>query len=238
MEKILNYQASFFGDFSNLKATEENISIFLNKLNKFIFMPMPMTSIDIRTNKLMVDNRMQFLSSDRNYFITILPERIDFTYNYNPQTISLTDFKEIQKDILNLIELLEPNLSGTKGNRIANSTIFVLSNFQDRTTLNEFIKKFSNKSIFYQDENDIIEWQLRYNSRRNIVANGKAENSNAIINLNIPNNPELNNSVLMSVDINTDPRNNSPRFVINDLTDYVKNATPVFIELENKAKND
>ena len=83
-----------------------------------------------------------------------------------------------------------------------------------------------------------LEWQLRYNSRRNIVANDKAENSNAIINLNIPNNPELNNSVLMSVDINTDPRNNSPRFVINDLDDYVKNATPVFVELENKAKND
>ncbi|MGN0750843.1 MAG: hypothetical protein ACI4LS_10200 [Treponema sp.] len=56
--------------------------------------------------------------------------------------------------------------------------------------------------------------------------------------MNIPNNPELNNSVLMSVDINTDPRNTSPRFVINDLDDYVKNATPVFIELENKAKND
>ena len=122
---------------------------------------------------------------------------------------------------------------GTNGNRIANSTLFVLNTFQDRTTLNEFIKKFSNKSIFYQDENDIIEWQLRYNSRRNIVANDKAENSNAIINLNIPNNPELNNSVLMSVDINTDPRNTSPRFVINDLDDYVKNATPVFIELEN-----
>lgn len=238
MEKILNYQASFFGDFSTLKATEDNISMFLNKLNKFIFMPMPMTSIDIRTNKLMVDNRMQFLSADRNYFVTILPERIDFTYNYNPQTSPITDFKEVQKNILSYIGSLEPILSSFKGNRIANSTVFILNTFQGRKELNEFIKRFSNKSIFYQDENDIIEWQLRYNSRRNIVANGKAENSNAIINLNIPNNPELSNSVLMSVDINTDPRNDSPRFVINDLTDYVKNATPVFIELENKAKND
>ncbi len=238
MDKILNYQASFFGDFSTLKATDENISSFINRLDKFIFMPMPMTSIDIRTNKLMVDNRMQFLSADRNYFITILPERIDFTYNYNPQTTPITDFKAVQNNIFSYIDLLGPILSNSKGNRIANSTVFILNSYQDRKELNEFIKKFSNKSIFYQDENDIIEWQLRYNSRRNIVANDKAENSNAIINLNIPNNPELSNSVLMSVDINTDPRNISPRFVINDLHDYVKNATPVFIELENKAKND
>lgn len=238
MEKILNYQASFFGDFSTLKATDENISIFRKKLNDFIFMPMPMTSIDIRTNKLMVDNRIQFLSSDRNYFVTILPERVDFTYNYNPQTSSISDFKEVQKNILDYINLLEPDFSSVKGNRIANSTIFILNSFQDKTKLNAFINKFSNKSIFYQDDNDIIEWQLRYNSRRKIVANDKAENSNAIINLNIPNNPELNNSVLMSVDINTDPRNNSPRFIINDLSNYVQNATPVFIELENKAKND
>ena len=224
MDKILNYQASFFCDFSTLKATEENISEFNKKLNKFVFMPMPMTSIDLRTNKLMVDNRMQFLSPDRNYFITILPERIDFTYNYNTQTSSIADFKEVQKNILSYIDLLEPILSDFKGTRIANSTVFILNSFQDKMELNEFINKFSNKSIFYQDENDIIEWQLRYNSRRNIVANEKAENSNAIINLYIPNNPELINSVLMSVDINTDPRNSSLRFVIKDLSDYVKNA--------------
>ena len=126
MDKILNYQASFFGDFSTLKATDENISSFINRLDKFIFMPMPMTSIDIRTNKLMVDNRMQFLSADRNYFITILPERIDFTYNYNPQTTPITDFKAVQNNIFSYIDLLGPILSNSKGNRIANSTVFIL----------------------------------------------------------------------------------------------------------------
>ena len=235
MEKILNYQASFFGDFSGLKVTEENVSSFLSQLKGFMFMPLPMTSIDIRTNKLMVDNRMQFISADRNYYITVLPERVDFTYNYNPQTTPITDFSKVKETVLDFINKLEPNISEFKGSRIANSTVFILNTFKD---LNEFIKKFSNPSLFYQEDNDIIEWQLRYNSRRNIITNTKVENSNAIINLNIPNNPELINSVLMAIDINTDPRNNSPRFVINDLTDYVKNATPVFIELENKAKNE
>lgn len=238
MDKIFNYQASFFGEFSSLKSDEENIQRFLKTLEGFMFMPVPMTSIDIRTNKLIVDNRMQFISPDKKYSITILPERIDFTYNLNNSDSIEEDFFKIQKEILNYISLLNSILSDKRGNRLANSTVFSLREFSNRQELNEFIKKFSNKNRFYEDRDDIIEWQVRYNSKQEIIFNNKVENSNCIINLTIPNNPPMNNTVLMTLDINTEPRLNTSRFILTDLLGYIQKATSMFIELVKKAENE
>lgn len=99
-------------------------------------------------------------------------------------------------------------------------------------------KKFSNKNRFYEDRDDIIEWQVRYNSKQEIIFNNKVENSNCIINLTIPNNPPMNNTVLMTLDINTEPRLNTSRFILTDLLGYIQKATSMFIELVKKAENE
>lgn len=238
MDKILNYQISFFGEFANLKASEDNIQKFLNVLNDFIFMPVPMTSIDIRTNRLIVDNRMQFISSSKQYYITVLPERIDFTYNLTNNDSEKKEFLEVQKELLSYVTKLSSVLSDKQGNRLANSSVFALRSFSSEQELNTYINHFSNKELFFEKNDSIVEWQVRYNSRRDITFNEKVEKSNCIINLSIPNNPQMKNTVLMTVDINTDPRNNTLRFQINDLNAYVNKATTMFGEFEEKANNE
>ena len=67
MDKILNYQVSLFGQFMNIKPEQTLINKLLSILKDFLPGVTNVSSINILTNQIQVEERMQFVSSDRIY---------------------------------------------------------------------------------------------------------------------------------------------------------------------------
>ena len=89
MDKVLNMQVSLFGSFINIKFETEIVIKLLTALKDDGFVPgsVDVASVDIPTGKMTVDSRMQMISPNKTWSIVFLPERIDFNYNYQPETI-------------------------------------------------------------------------------------------------------------------------------------------------------
>ncbi|MBO5100795.1 MAG: hypothetical protein J6B63_05775 [Treponema sp.] len=238
MDSILNYQASIFGSFSNIKYSPENIERISSIFPKFSPNTIPITAVDIRTNQLITDNRLQFVSDDKQYYITFLPERIDFVYNLIQGNSKKTNFEEIQKEIFDIITKIAPEFSSIKGNRLANSCNFLTKVYSKQDIIKE-INKYSSTTKFFDDTSDnIAEWQIRINNKRNFSIKSNDEDNNNIINLSLARDSDLNYRFLGTIDINTNPKKDDYRFTILDLKEYVTIATENMKNISKKINND
>lgn len=224
MEKILNYQASFFGSFSNIKFTQENLTKYTSVYKDFSVNAVPITAIDVRTNKLITDNRIQLVSKDKQYYITILPERIDFSYNLIQGNPEIIDFNQLKTQLSRFIEIFSKIEEG-KGNRLANSCNFLSKPYSGQDILNE-IKKYSSPDSFFDDEvENLVEWQLRENNRNKYTINSLEEENNNIVSLALVIESETSYRFLGTIDINTNPRNVNQRFTLPQLIEYVEQSS-------------
>lgn len=238
MDSLLNYQASIFGSFSNIKYSPENIEKMSSIFPDFNPNSIPITAVDIRTNQLITDNRLQFVSKDKQYYITFLPERIDFTYNLIQGNSKKTNFDEIQKVILDIITKITSVFSSIKGNRLANSCNFLTKVYSKKDVIEE-IDKYSSTTNFFDDKNDnIAEWQIRINNKRNFSIKSNDEDNNNIINLSLAHDSESNYRFLGTLDINTNPKKQDFRFTILDLKEYVTIATENMKDIIKKIDHD
>ena len=219
MDKILNYQVSLFGQFMNIKPEQTLINKLLSILKDFLPGVTNVSSINILTNQIQVEERMQFVSSDRSYTIVFLPDRIDICYIYNPSLKNEKGFDEIIKKISELLSLLNNEFPTLPSNRLATSCNCLSKKF-DTQDFSDFINSQTNKDIFFKDKK-LFEWGIRYNSKFEETISEKAELTNHIIDIKkaFQNNSETNQFVML-FDISTDPTKISNRFAFTDLINF------------------
>ena len=219
MDKILNYQVSLFGQFMNIKPEQTLINKLLSVLKDFLPGVTNVSSINILTNQIQVEERMQFVSSDRSYSIVFLPDRIDICYIYNPSLKNEKSFDEIIKKSSELLSILNEEFPTLPSNRLATSCNCLSKKF-DTKDYTDFINAQTNKDIFFKDKK-LFEWGIRYNSKFEEIISEKAELTNHIIDIKkaFQNNSETNQFVIL-FDINTDPTNISNRFAFTDLINF------------------
>lgn len=225
MDKILNYQVSLFGQFMNIKPEQTLINKLLSILKDFLPGVTNISSINILTNQIQVEERMQFVSSDRSYSIVFLPDRIDICYIYNPSLKNEKDFDEIIRKITELLSILNSvnEFSTLPSNRLATSCN-CLSRMFNSKDYTDFINTQTNKDIFFKDKK-LFEWGIRYNSKFEEIISEKTEFTNHIIDIKkaFQNNSEINQFVML-FDINTDPINILNRFAFTDLINFQNTA--------------
>lgn len=237
MDKILNYQASLFGNFSNIRLTQDNLSKLKPIFPDYIINAFPITAIDVRTNRLITDDRIQLISSDKQYYITFLPERIDFTYNLTVENTPIIDLTHLKNQISEIVSKLGNIFKDVKANRLANSCNFSSKKYSREDIIKE-INKYSKPGIFYSDISNLCEWQIRLNTRNIASLNGKEEESNNIVTLSLSVESESNYRIIGTIDINTNPRNTELRFCISDLSTYLACATKKMGEIITKIEDE
>ena len=236
MGKFLNFQASFFGNFDSIKYDTETIKKFLSSFSSYTPKPIPFTSIDIRTNRLVNDNRLQLVSRDNSFFITFLPERIDLTFAWREGSSEKNEPEELKNIIIQNINLLKDLLIDVSSNRLAASCNLLFD--YDKEKINNIILQYSNRYDFFEKKETMLEWQIRYNYRMKLLFNGKEEESNHIIDISIPQIKDLQNSLFFLIDINTNPENIDLRFSLDDLNSYIEEATKKIKGYFNRFKNE
>lgn len=235
MDAILNYQASIFGNFSDIKFDQENLSKIQPIFSDYIVNAVPITAIDVRTNRLISDNRIQLISNDKQYYITFLPERIDFTYNLIKDNVINIDLDIVKNNIKEKVNKTLSEFSKLKINRLANSCNF-LSRIYSKEEVIQEINKYSSPSSFYSTIENLCEWQIRLNNRDRKLINENLEDNNNIVNLSLSVESDTKYRIVGTMDINTNPRNEDLRFKIDDLLIYMDYATDKMKELISKSE--
>lgn len=232
MDKVLNYQASLFGNFTDIKPSTENVKKLLNDFSNFFPSSVTMASIDVFSNKLKYDNRLQLVSNDHKFLITFLVERIDI--NYSPIAKSNSSLEKIKDTIIDIISSLSNVYADTMGYRLSTSCK-LLSPPISESELSEYITKYSNPLQFYNSIESINEWGQRYNSQYNETVHSKEELTNHIISIDKIMNK---NQFSLTIDINTVPVNQIMKFNFSDLKEFSILSSKKIVEYINIFENN
>lgn len=233
MDKVLNFQASLFGSFVDIKPEANTILKLLECLKDEDFIPgsFEVNKIDVQTGKLTTESRLQLVSTDKSKSIIFLEERIDFNYNYNGNT---SIFKSIEK----LCDLVKPFITKTLpqftnilGNRLALNCRILMDEMTDEE-FDVFAKRFTIPLKLYSN-GSLDEWSVRYNHHELMpVSSDEAkEKCNCIICMekNVINSNFQPNRVIALLDVNTLPEKKEMRFNHDNLLPFM-DAAKDFIE--------
>ena len=233
MDKILNFQASLFGNFVDIKPDAKTILKLLTKLQDEDFIPgsFEVNKVDIQTGKLTTESRLQIISTDKSKSIVFLEERIDFNYNYNENA-------SVYKSIEKLCDLVKPfitkvfsEFSDMRGNRLALNCRILMDEMTDEE-FDVFYKRFTIPLKIYSNE-ALEEWSIRYNHYESMPVLGDdiKEKCNRIISMerNVVNSVISPKRVIAILDVNTLPENKELRFNHNNLLPFM-DAAKNFIE--------
>lgn len=219
MDKLLNYQVSLFGQYSNIRPEQTLTTELLTLLKTFLPGIANISSVNILTNQIQTEERMQFVSIDRSYSISFFPDRIDICYIYNDELKNEKTLIEVKQTIHNLLIILNKKFRDLSSNRLATSCNLLTRQFNS-DEYNAFINNQSNKELFFKDSN-LFEWCLRYNSKFDENISGKQEQTNHIVEMQKAFiNGNETKQFLVIIDINTDPLVISERFTINNLIEF------------------
>lgn len=236
MDKVSNLQMSYFGSFENYGLNTEIVIKLLNALKDDGFVPgsFDIASIDIKTGKITVDNRMVLISPDKTWDVKFLPDRIDFDYKFLPTSSPYRSIVGLVSRGKELIEKVFPVLGETTGNRLSLSCRAVLEKMTDGD-MRLFRERFVNNPRVYGDD-PIIEWSLKYNSRGSFKTfENHMEESNRIIELKQVENDDSENdndsdsgamyTLMLTIDINTIPTHMDFRFDYENLKCFADDAS-------------
>lgn len=233
MDKILDFQISLFGNFEDIKADNENVTILLQHFKGYNVGFIMVTSVDLRTSRLLYDKRIQLIAQNQDIIISFLPERIDVNYKWNPSIPKENDPSLIYDKLAPVISLLNTTFHSKLGNRVATSCN-ILSNKFSNETLKNFIERYSSRNNFFENEDLTSEWLLRFNSKKDLIINKTSEICNRLITMTIPQNPQFNNQILITVDINSAAENTTDRFSFGDLLVFSNNTKDIIITFLSK----
>ena len=246
MDRVLNLQMSFFGSFKNVRLETEMVINLLTALKDKRFVPgsTDIASFDLKTGKMAIDSRLQMISPDKTWVIGFLPERIDFTYNYQEGTAVHKHINDLLTYAEELVEEVFSVLSSTTGNRLALNCKMILENMTV-DDLNQFCKRFTNPLAAYKDDS-YVEWSVRYNARGNFkVSETETEAANRITemtqmeNQNILSSEVKNlHSIVLSLDVNTLPSNMIQRFKYDNLLYFANDAAGFITEVIKEIEGD
>ena len=156
MDKILNFQVSLFGRFIDIKPKTDIILKLLTNLQEEAFIPgtVDLAVLDPMTKKITTDSRIQMISQNKAWSIVFLEERIDFNYNFQPDTMSIKKIVDAYEYIKKLIEKVFSVFPDTTGNRIAFNGKILLNEMTDEE-VDRFMNKFSSPLSIYNDKKDV-----------------------------------------------------------------------------------
>lgn len=229
MEKVINLQMGIFGNFSDIKPNIELASKIGDSLlgDGFIPSTINVNMINPNTKKMEIDTRFQMISNDRNWAITYLQDRIDINYNNNDG--SYLSFEEIVDKAIDLCEKSFSSIKTVSGYRVALSGNFVLNKLEGEEK-KKFVRRFINPPSFYK--NELIEWNVRYNSPIKIRIQKELKDCNFIVQLgdfievnNITNKKDVR--TILYIDINTSHKKIDNTFSYRDLIFFVSKAFPL-----------
>ena len=165
MDRIVNMQMSLFGGFHTIKFETDIVIELLTALKDDGFVPgsIDIGTVDIRTNRIRVDSRLQLLSPDKTWVVTFMPERIDFDYNYRIGTASYKNIDELLDYGTGLISKVFSVLNTLQGNRLALNCKYILEDPSEEVS-RKLAKRFTTPFAAYEDE-AFAEWTARFNSR-------------------------------------------------------------------------
>lgn len=229
VDKVLNLQMSLFGSFINIKPETEIVIKLLTALKEDKFIPgsADIASVDLKTGKMSVENRMQMMSPDKTWTIVFLPERIDINYNYQSETTVYKNIDVILKYANTLVEKVFSVFPATTGNRLALNCKLALENMTPDDMM-QFCGRFT-KPLNAYNEDSFAEWSVRFNARGKCeIEEGKEEECNRIaemMQIEEQSGTEKTHSIILSVDVNTLPTNLALRFKYENLRHFVNNAS-------------
>lgn len=229
MDKILNFQVSLFGRFIDIKPKTDIILKLLTNLQDEAFIPgtVDLAVLDPMTKKITTDSRIQMISQNKAWSIVFLEERIDFNYNFQPDTMSIKKIVDAYEYIKKLIEKVFSVFPDTTGNRIAFNGKILLNEMTDEE-IDRFMNKFSSPLSIYNNKK-LTEWAVRFNSREQISWDNHCEECNCITEIskiiNVENADE--NRMLITVDLNTIQQNMDLRFKYGDMLQFSEKAKEI-----------
>lgn len=240
MDKILNFQVSLFGRFIDIKPETDIILKLLTNLKDEAFIPgtVDLAVLDPMTKKITTDSRIQMMSQNKAWSIVFLEERIDFNYNFQPDTMSMKKIVDVYEYIKKLIEKVFSVFPNTMGNRIAFNGKILLNEMTDEEA-DAFMNRFSSPMSIYNDKK-LTEWAVRFNSKEQISWNNHCEECNCITEIskiiNVGNTNE--NRILIGVDLNTIQENMELKFKYEDMLQFSEKAKEISENIVDEIEGD
>lgn len=238
--KIINFQLSMFGEFSNISSDTSLIIKLLSALQDKNFLPgtLNSASVDVQTGKFTVNNKLQLYSPNKSWTISFLDNRIDFNYSYHemdPRIWSIDSLIEYGGSLIdNVFPVLNTDM---KGNRLAVNSKMIFDDMTD-----EQLDKIGKKLVPSPTEDykkNYIDWRLSLNSQEEILfPQDHKETYNRILEIlkynyfenSAPTQQRLPKKTMMiSLDLNTLPQKMESRFTKDSLK-YFSNKVRNFIE--------
>lgn len=218
MESILNLQMSLFGSFINIKPKNDLVIQLLTNLQDYNFIPgtVEVAMIDATTKQITSDSRLQLISEDKTINIVFLQDRIDFNYNFIPNTELLKDIRSLVNYMGNLVQKVFAAFASTNGNRLALNCRCLLEKMNDEN-LSSFVEKYTHLPSF-ASINNLSEWNMRLNSPQSMTVRADTnEPCNRIVEFGIMRSLDNSKSIGLTFDINTLAENMEMRFNYEDL---------------------
>lgn len=238
--KIIDFQLSMFGEFTNISSDTSLIIKLLSALKDKNFLPgtLNSASIDVQTGKLTVNNKLQLYSPNKIWTISFLDNRIDFDYSYHemePHTWSIDSLIKYGGSLIdNVFSVLDISM---KGNRLAVNSKIIFNDMTDEK-LDKIGKKLV-PSPTKDYKKKYTDWRLSLNSQEEIsLSEGDKETYNRILEIlkysyvknSIQTQPmSPKRTILLSFDLNTLPQKTESRFTKGSLKEF-SNKVRGFIE--------
>lgn len=242
MDKVLNFQISLFGSFTNVQPNLELTMQINNSLREEGFVPgtVQVNTFDPIEQKMMSETRLKMVSTDKVWSVVFFAERIDVNYSYQGGENGIVSLDEVSEKAKRICKKAFAPIAATTGTRLAVNGQFLLGNMDDAVK-KEFVSRFLIQPKVYND-GPLSEWSVRFNSLTGIhTSETSLESCNFIINLGdiIGIDTKTGTASLrtgLGIDINTLPQNIENKYTINELLYFscgaIENMKKALAEIE------
>lgn len=233
MTRFMNMQFSVFGNFTEIKATQENVFKLMNEFKGNNLLPSTVTNqnIDVNTGIVETESRISFISENKNFNFIINNNRIDF--NYELFSLDQTNIDSFINETFTYFSEMYMNIYKGfkfKGNRLA-LNVNVLGDKKINDRLNHYYEKNINSFKFYSNK-IVNDFNYSISGKSEINIGEKKEIINVITELKTAVNNNNNEQRLMThFDLNTLHENFNLRFENKDINGFLESIKPVLNEL-------
>lgn len=234
MTRFINMQFSIFGEYTDIKVTQENVFKLMNELKGNQLLPSTVTNqnVNLNTGKVEIESRISFISEDKYFNFIINNNRIDFNYELL-DNIKYEDMDNFLDNIFinfNNIYKRINNVFNIKGNRLA-LNVNVLGEAKINNKLNKYYNDYLKGFNFYKDKK-INDFSYSVSGRTVINIGLNKEDINVITEIKTAtNNENLEQRLIAHFDLNTLYENMQVRFMDDNISSFLNNLKPVLKKL-------
>lgn len=229
----LKYQASVFGDMSEIKPTPENTKILIDLFSDKELMP----SSFHEASASGLRPRLAFESTNGEWNIRLATRRIDIEKRaFETHGEGIGELKGFCGEAASLFEKITDEFNKKKVSRIALVTNFLLEDMPLSALSDVYLRLF-NTTEFYK-ENPPFEWHWQAASKKPITLESLNENLNVLTTIKreqgefqVGGEVKPFDRVQLSLDINTSPENKEHRFEPLHISDFYRQAIELHDEL-------